>query len=118
MPVGDIKSLPRLRPRLRSRLRPKPKHRPNPRLRPKPNPRPKPRLTMDRDFSDFFQTYSNFLPMVGVLKPRQAFFLLTLLCGDRAQNVVFGVKIRVQRNGHNFLWLKAFSITLFACYRG
>ena len=117
MPVGDIKSLPRLR--LRPRLRPKPKPRPNPRLRPKPNP--KPRLTrerFDRDFSDFFQTYSNFLPMVGVLKPRQAFFLLTLLCGDRAQNVVFGVKIRVQRNGHNFLWLKAFSITLFACYRG
>ena len=102
MPVGDIKSLLRLRPRLRSR--PKPKHRPKPRL--KPNPRPKPRLTMerfDRDFSDFFQTYSNFLPMVGVLKPRQAFFLLTLLCGDRAQNVVFGVKIRVQRYHHNFL---------------
>ena len=68
----------------------------------------------DRDFSDFFQTYSNFLPMVGVLKPHQAFVLLTLLCGDRAQNVVFAVKIRVQRNGHNFLWLKAFSITLFA----
>src|SRR3569623_395388 len=83
MSVGDIKSLPRLRP----------KHRPNPRPKhsnPRPKPRPKPRLTMerfDRDFSDFFQTYSNFLPMVGVLKPRQAFFLLTLLCGDRAQNV-------------------------------
>ena len=76
------------------------------------------RERFNRDFSDFFQTYSNFLPMVGVLKPRQAFFLLTLLCGDRVQNVVFGVKIRVQRNGHNFLWLKAFSITLFAFDRG
>ena len=36
---------------------------------------------------------------MGVLKPRQAFFLLTVLCGDRAQNVVFEVKIKVQRNG-------------------
>ena len=70
------------------------------------------------DFFDFAQTYANFLPMMGVLKNRKKFFLPTLLWGDRAQNVVFGVKIRVQRNGHNFLWLKAFSITLFAFIRG
>ena len=76
------------------------------------------RERFNRDFSDFFQTYSNFLPIVGVLIPHQAFFLLTLLCGDRAQNVVFGVKIRVQRNGHNFLWLKAFSIIFSTSVRG
>ena len=70
------------------------------------------------DFFDFAQTYANFLLMVGVLKNRKKFFRPTLLGGDRAQNVVFGVKIRVQRNGHNFLWLKAFSITLFAFDRG
>jgi hypothetical protein len=70
------------------------------------------------DFFDFAQTYANFLPMVGVLKNHKKFFRPTLLWGDRAQNVVFGVKIRVQRNGHNFLWLKAFSITLFAFNRG
>ena len=70
------------------------------------------------DFFDFAQTYANFLPIVGVLKRPKKFFLPTLLWGDTAQNVVFGVKIRVQKNGHNFLWLKAFSITLFACYRG
>ena len=70
------------------------------------------------DFFDFAQTYANFLPIVGVLKRPKKFFLPTLLWGDTAQNVVFGVKIRVQRNGHNFLWLKAFSITLFAFDRG
>jgi hypothetical protein len=59
-------------------------------------------------FFDFAQTYANLLPMVGVLKNRKKFFLPTLLWGDRAQNVVFGVKIRVQSNGHNCLWLKAF----------
>jgi len=52
--------------------------------------------------------------MVGVIKNRKKFFLPTLLWGDRAQNVVFGVKTRVERNDHNFFWLKAFSITLFA----
>ena len=65
-------------------------------------------------FFDFAQTYANFLPMVGVIKNRKKFFLPTLLWGDRAQNVVLGVKTRVQRNGHNFFWLKAFLITLFA----
>ena len=70
------------------------------------------------DFFDFAQTYANFLPIVGVVKSPQKFFPPTFLRGDRAQNVVFGVKIRVQRNGHNFLWLKAFSIIFSTSVRG
>src|SRR3569623_116668 len=70
------------------------------------------------DFFDFAQTYANFLPMVGVIKNLKKFFIPTLLWGDRVQNVVFWVKTRVQRNVHKFLWLKAFSIILFAFDRG
>ena len=80
---------------------------------PKPNSK-----HIELDFFDFAQTYANFLPIVGVLKRPKKFFLPTLLWGDTAQNVVFGVKIRVQRNGHNFLWLKAFSIIFSTSVRG
>ena len=36
----------------------------------------------------------------------------------RWKNVIFEINIRIQKNGHNFLWLKDFSITLFAFDRG